>query len=177
MTAAEIGVAHHTFLEFADPQLLATVEGVRAEAGRLVKSGSLTETEAAHLDPDALAHFWSSQLGQRIRSAQDVRRELPFTARFDCSELTTLGLATGEVPAGEFIVIQGVADLAVLLKNEIWLVDFKTDDVSGQAVNERAEQYRPQLAAYAAALERIYPGRRVTRRCLHFLSARQTVQV
>ena len=29
----------------------------------------------------------------------------------------------------EFVVVQGVADLVVLLPKEIWLVDFKTDDV------------------------------------------------
>jgi ATP-dependent exoDNAse (exonuclease V) beta subunit len=78
------------------------------------------------------------------------------------------------VPADEFLVVQGIADLAVILPNEIWLVDFKTDAVQGQGLNERAKQYAPQMKLYARSLERIY-HRPVTCAVLHFLAARTTV--
>jgi ATP-dependent helicase/nuclease subunit A len=104
-----------------------------------------------------------------------VHRELPFTARFSLRELHALGLV--EFCEGEdFVVVQGTADLAVLLPGEIWILDFKTDAVRGSAVRERAERYRPQLALYERSLSRIYQ-RPVTRCLLHFLEAGETVEM
>jgi ATP-dependent exoDNAse (exonuclease V) beta subunit len=41
---------------------------------------------------------------------------------------------------------------------------------------EKIKIYRPQLQLYAAALEKVF-ARKVTRRALHFLSARKTVEI
>jgi len=91
---------------------------------------------------------------------------LPATATV-CPHVAGVGLA------GEFVVVQGIADLVVLLDEEIWLLDFKTDDVKGTELQARAQEYEPQLRLYALALERIYQ-RPVTRRWLHFLSVGET---
>ena len=74
----------------------------------------------------------------------------------------------------EFVIVQGVADVAVILPKEIWLLDFKTDRVAANGLDDKVEIYRPQLNLYARALERIY-GRPVTERWLHFLSCGKTV--
>ncbi len=173
--AAEIGTAHHRFLQFASLERLAAGANVREEAQRLVEAQLLTTDAATVLDFDALADFWSSPLGSDILARRDlVRRELPFTARFAATEVA----ATPAAPApsglaGEFVVVQGVADLAVLLPGEIWLVDFKTDAVNGAGLEERVRLYAPQLRWYARALAGVY--RKPVRKCwLHFLSARTT---
>jgi len=119
-----------------------------------------------------LAAFWQSDLGRKVRAqAQFVHRELAFTARFSPKEIAAL---TGELPEpaleGEFIVVQGVADLAVVLPSEIWLVDFKTDAVEAAALAERARLYAPQLKLYARALSQIY-RRPVSAAWLYFLTA------
>ena len=64
--------------------------------------------------------------------------------------------------------MQGVADLVVLLPEEIWLVDFKTDEVRAGELPEKIKIYAPQLKLYARALEKIY-SRPVTACWLHFL--------
>jgi ATP-dependent helicase/nuclease subunit A len=64
----------------------------------------------------------------------------------------------------------------VILRDEIWLLDFKTDDLTPEQVAARAKDYTPQLQAYSAALGKIY-GRNVTRRWLHFLATDMTVKV
>ncbi len=79
-------------------------------------------------------------------------------------------------PADEIVVVQGVADLVVLLPGEIWLLDFKTDDLRRGDIREKTDFYSSQLKLYARAVEKIY-SRPVTHRWLHFLQARQTVQV
>ena len=75
---------------------------------------------------------------------------------------------------GEFVVVQGVADLVVLREAELWLLDFKTDDIAAEDVGDRTDVYRPQVELYAAALAAIY-RRPVSRRWLHVVKAGLTV--
>ncbi len=175
LDAAEAGTAHHKFLQHFR---LEKVGDPAAESQRLVRENYLSAAESAALDLDALADFWSSEFGRKIVAhATEVRRELPFTARFSPAEIAAI---TGAKPeAGlenEFVVVQGVADLALVLPQEIWLVDFKTDSVDEGNLPEKIKSYRPQLQLYAAALKKIF-ARPVTRRALHFLSARKTVEI
>ncbi len=177
LSATEIGTAHHTLLEFATLENLVTEDGARAEAEWLVAAGVLSEAEAQRLNLRGLAQFWSSDLGRELLAAgKALRRELPFTARFTAAELRELGLTAPALPGEEFVVVQGVADMAVIGRDEIWLLDFKTDDLAAEAAEARANDYRPQLQAYAAALGKIYE-RKVTRRWLHFLAPGVTVEV
>jgi ATP-dependent helicase/nuclease subunit A len=168
LSAAETGAAHHRFLQHV---ALDQTANLVAEADRLARENHLSADERAVLDLKALAAFWESALGKNIVAhSREVRRELPFTARFSPAEIAAI---TGARPdagmAGEFIVVQGVADLVVLLPNEIWLVDFKTDDLRKNELAGKIKLYRPQLQLYAAALEKIF-ARKVTVRALHFLS-------
>jgi len=175
LSAAEYGTAHHKFLQHVD---LDKTGNLAAEAERLVRENYLSAPERAALDLDALGEFWSSELGRKIcANAKAVRRELPFTARFSPAEVEEItGTRTNGSLAGEFIVVQGAADLVVLLPQEIWLVDFKTDTVSPAEIADRVKTYRPQLKFYAAALAKIF-SRQVTRRALHFLAVRRTEEV
>jgi ATP-dependent helicase/nuclease subunit A len=72
--------------------------------------------------------------------------------------------------------VQGVADLAVLLPEEIWLVDFKTDEVRAGELPAKAGIYAPQLKLYARALAKIYT-RPVSACWLYFLSQKRSVFV
>jgi ATP-dependent helicase/nuclease subunit A len=76
----------------------------------------------------------------------------------------------------DFVVVQGVADLVVLLPREIWLVDFKTDQVHADELPAKTKLYASQLKLYGRALAKIY-SRTVTHGWLHFLDARKTVDV
>ena len=76
----------------------------------------------------------------------------------------------------EYIILTGVVDLLVLLPQEIWILDFKTDAIVGEGWREKAKEYDPQMRLYALAVSRIY-GRPVTRHWLHFLNARRTVEI
>jgi ATP-dependent helicase/nuclease subunit A len=178
LTAAEIGSAHHIFLERMALEPAPTAEGLREEAARLHRLNLLTTEECASLDLEALAAFWQSAPGRDLLDRRTaLRRELAFTARLAAAELAHLG-ATEFANAGadEFVVVQGVIDLAAILPDEIWLLDFKTDHFPAAELGEKIRQYRPQIELYAAALSRIH-GRPVTRRWLHFLSHRHTAAV
>ena len=177
LSASETGNAHHLFLQHVSLARTSSIADLKAEAGRL--GGILTKEQAQALDFGMLARFWQSPLGARIpEQAPNVRRELPFTARFAQSELDALiGADADNSLQDEFVVVQGIADLLVLLPHESWLVDFKTDDLSApEDVQERAKLYEPQLKLYAAALARIYK-RPVSEAWLCFLTAGETIRV
>jgi ATP-dependent helicase/nuclease subunit A len=76
----------------------------------------------------------------------------------------------------EFVIVQGVIDLTVVMREEIWVLDFKTDHFAEADLDAKIRIYRPQLSLYALAIARIY-GRPVTRRWLHFFALSRTVQL
>src|SRR5207245_6823345 len=117
------------FLQFLDLEMSGHPNFIRQEAQRLQRAGVLSEAERQALDLAALSTFWESEIGRRIRAqAGQVHRELAFTARFSPADLAALNLGVDAAALpDEFLVVQGVADLAVILPDEIWLLDFKTD--------------------------------------------------
>jgi len=183
LSAAQRGTAHHLFLELARLEDVQGEIALRNQARRMVEAGRMAAEDAAALDYTALLAFYQSDLGRRVlrqpRSA--IHRELPFTARFGNADLEAAGVRPGPDPAGgwpegEFLVVQGAIDLAVILETEIWLVDFKTDAVQPATLPEKIRSYRPQAALYAMALEKIY-RRPVRERWLHFLMSGQSVPI
>ena len=171
LTAAERGTAYHRFLESAALDTLARPDGVRAEVARLEHEGVLSGDEAAVLDLGALGAFGQSELGRRvIAERQQVRRELDFTLRLSPEDFERLAIPiTRGLGADEFIIVQGVVDLAVMVSDQIWIVDFKTDDIATDGLQAKVESYAPQLRLYALALSRIY-RRPVTEAWLYFFA-------
>jgi ATP-dependent helicase/nuclease subunit A len=176
LSAEQIGTAHHSFLQMLNLEKTGSLAVLREEAERLLAEKALTGDEVAHLDFAAVSAFWKSELGRKILAqAELVQRELPFTARFSPAELSEM--PKGDQPSDDdFVVVQGVADLVVLLPGEIWVVDFKTDRMAESELTARVKVYQPQLDLYAKALGRVY-RRPVTGAWLHFLALNRTLQI
>ena len=178
LSAADTGTAHHKFLQRLSLEKPGDLAVLAAEAVRLEREKVLSTEERGALDLKVVALFWNSEAGQKIwAQSVNVKRELAFTAKFSPKELDEiLGTKSEAGFADEFVVVQGVADLVVLLPNEIWLVDFKTDEVSADELAPKVELYTPQLELYARALAKIY-SRPVTNVWLHFLAAHRTEKI
>lgn len=174
LSAAQVGIAHHTFFQNVSFDAVDDPAGLAGEAERLVAGGRLSPEEARSLELDRVLRFWSGEVGREIRArSAQVQRELAFTLALPVSELEAL-LRSGQ-PAGpaaradsDRVIVQGIVDLAVIGPEEIWILDYKTDQVTADGVADRARAYQPQVELYRRALERIY-RRPVTRVWLHFL--------
>ncbi len=83
-----------------------------------------------------LEHFLSSKPYQRLQRATVLGREVPFA-----------------MPLDEGQMMEGVIDLIYRLDGRIWIADYKTDDVSAEAAQARADHYRPQAEMYSRAVE------------------------
>jgi ATP-dependent helicase/nuclease subunit A len=178
LSAADAGTAAHKFLQHFLFEGVADLKSLEAEAERLERENVLSADERGFLDLKTVAAFWNSEPGKKIlKQPANVKRELAFTAKFSPAELSEIiGTKSDAALEGEFVVVQGVADLVVLLPQEIWLLDFKTDEVRADELPAKIKNYRPQLELYARALAKIY-SRPVTNCWLHFLSAQKTADV
>jgi ATP-dependent helicase/nuclease subunit A len=176
--AADRGTAHHLFIELLDLARPCDLTDLRSQADGLMATGRMTVEQLSLLDFASLAQFWSSSLGSALRKHRDqVRREWAFTAGFSVGELRKIGIPVElGVPDDERIIVQGVIDLAWVGKKGIQVLDFKTDQVQPDQVAVKGGKYRPQLALYALALERILGGT-VTERWLHFLTPQITLRL
>lgn len=173
----ERGLAHHHFLQHLDLQGPLDTAGLSAQAGALVEAKVLAREEFDYLNFKNLAAFWASPVGQQILANRTcLHRELPFTFRVGNEELEKLsGGFMAKLDPGEFVVVQGIADLVVVRPEEIWLLDFKTDSIEAAQVPATAAHYRLQIELYSLALESIY-HRPVTQKHLHFFVPGRTVQ-
>jgi ATP-dependent helicase/nuclease subunit A len=176
LTGAEKGTAHHAFLENMVLEKTTSLDELHAQADQLQQAGVFSATERQALNLESLWGFWKSDIGALIRAnAASVHRELPFTARFSLTELAETGLpfpadaVSDPAIASEFVVVQGVIDLAIIRPDEIWLLDYKTDRVSADGVDAKMDAYLPQLRLYSQALTRIYKLP-VKRAWLYFLT-------
>jgi ATP-dependent helicase/nuclease subunit A len=178
LTAAERGTAHHRFMSLISLDRVGTLEGLHEEAARLEREQALTRAESKELDLAGIAAFWNSRVGREaLAHPEAVRRELEFTARFSPNDLAQL-IGRPEHPylEQEFVVVQGVADLVLILPDQIRIVDFKTDAARENEVEEKSANYAPQLRLYARALSSIYK-RPVTGCWLYFLRLRRLVSI
>ena len=101
------------------------------------------------VDCARIAAFFSTQIGKKLRTHPDVVREFKFSVLDD-------GENFSDELRGEKILLQGVVDCAMIDDDGITVIDFKTDYVTDATLADKLEQYRPQVKAYADAMQRIY---------------------
>lgn len=143
LSPAEIGNAHHIFMQFADYKR--SKENPTKEVERMVFMGYLTEEEGKAIKIPLLTNFFNSQLANRIFNSSKVFRELKFIIGID-----------GNKDENQTMV-QGVADCVFFEDNEFIIVDYKTDYVTDSEI--LIKRYRPQLEIYRDALEQSFSAK------------------
>jgi ATP-dependent helicase/nuclease subunit A len=70
-------------------------------------------------------------------------------------------VATRRLPNGKTEVVSGQIDRLVVLEDEVWVVDFKSNRPAPMQVLHVSQQYVRQLSAYRSALASLYENRRI----------------
>ena len=150
LTATEKGVATHLVLQYMDFAKAASRAGIKAEVDRLCIARFLSRREAEAVNIAAIERLFRSELGKRMLKAEKPLREFRFSLLLDADRLYPGA-------EGEQLLLQGVVDCCLEEDGELVIIDYKTDSVrTEEEIEERAELYRGQLAAYAEALTRIF---------------------
>ncbi len=171
--ARVLGTAAHLVISSLDLKRPVTFDVIEQTRDRLVREGAIPDDIADRIDMQGILAFFESDLGRIVCDKRNtVSQEWPFTFGLSACEETAPKLQADS----EIIVVQGVIDLLAQTPEGLFVIDFKTDRVSGSQIRERAEVYRGQLELYAKATSAIC-GRPVLERWLHFLTPREAVQV
>ena len=146
---ADFGTLMHFVMERFPYETVHTLVQIRSYVDSLVQKNILSEEQGAAVDAEKLFLFWDGEMGHRIRRADRVFRETPFTQTVPASVLT-------KDPAHihDKIVIQGIIDCFFFEKDGIVLLDYKTDAPCPEEVI--LARYKTQLDCYAMALKQKY---------------------
>ena len=169
LTPAEIGTAHHLFMQFCDFDAACASNGVENELNRLAEKKILSTEQAHAVDKHKIERFFASDLYKTFMAENKVRREFKFSVLVPAQAYFPVAADAPE----ENVLLQGVIDCLIETGDGFVILDFKTDRIKKGGAVERAEQYRPQLAAYARAVHEIY-GRPVRACVLYFFHTGDT---
>ena len=147
--AVAYGNAMHACMQFIRYEACTDVVAVKQELEQLTKEGVLTNELVQMVDVEQIATFFQTELGEKLRHGESILREFKFSILDDGEKYDPFLI-------GEKILLQGVVDCALVESDGITVLDFKTDHVTEETLQERADLYRQQILAYAGALERIY---------------------
>ena len=143
------GNAVHTVMQHIRYEACASVAGIQAEVQRMVEEGFLAPEHAALINCEKLAAFFASEFGNKLIKGCKAVREFKFSILDDATRY-------GENLKGEYVLLQGVVDCALVEEDGISIVDFKTDHTTEQFLNQIRDRYTAQIETYAAALSRIF---------------------
>ena len=145
ITAAELGTATHTFMQYAD---FASAENdIESAILDVCDHGHITLDEAERLDRGKLKAFFRSPLYIRMKNSGRTEREKKFLV-----EISDLSLddELGKVYNHTRGMLQGIADAVFFEDDGAVLIDYKTDrHVTDDILKDR---YGLQLKLYAKAL-------------------------
>ena len=156
----DYGNAMHACMQYIDYAACGSEAAVRQEIERLVQQAFLTREQGNMVGAEKIAAFFQTELGRKLRSGAEVVREFKFSILEDAA-------AYDPNLTGEQVLLQGVVDCALLEDDGITVLDFKTDYVTEQTIASVVARYRPQVEAYAGAMERIY-RKKVKKTVLYF---------
>ena len=186
------GTAMHRVMECYD---FASGTAPREQLAQMLSDGSITEETKALVKIPMIERFLGSELGARMRAAQQagrLYREKAFVMGFTQTELAAFGFgerkensetdeaSDGQCDDEDLTLIQGIIDVFWEEDDGLVVLDYKTDRVD--TAGELAGRYAAQLVLYGEALERLYQRGdarevRVKERLLYSFRLGQIVQV
>ena len=165
----DFGNAMHAVMQYIRVECCVGEMSVREEVERLVRENFITQEQSEIVDCGQIAAFFTTEIGRKLRVHPDIVREFKFSVLDD-------GENYAAELAGEKVLLQGVVDCAMIDDDGITIIDFKTDVVTDELLPQKLEQYRPQVQAYADAMQRIYQ-KPVKESLLYFFKINQFVRV
>ena len=95
-----------------------------------------------------------------LAEVQQVLGDHSFAPLFDCNSRAEVPISV-RLPELGNVELSGQIDRLVVTADSVLIADFKTNREAPATVEEIPKLYRVQMALYRAALQKIYPGKRV----------------
>ena len=165
LSASDIGTAVHAVMQHIPLERTMGSDEIKEFIETLVGMEILSPDEGKAVKVEEIERFYASETAARLRSAKNIKREIPFTyAKADAD--------------GDYQIIQGIVDCLFQEQDGWILLDYKTDQISqlSDVNTEMAERYGVQLAVYQEAVESILRIP-IKERLLYLFAASQEVNI
>ncbi|HPF38318.1 MAG TPA: helicase-exonuclease AddAB subunit AddA [Phycisphaerae bacterium] len=172
--STQVGTWTHELLQRLDLSQACDRKNIEAQLAGMVAARQFTPEQAGAIDLDAVAWFFETELGSRLRKpGARVLREWPFTLATDPTRYRPDAAA---MDVDDVLVVRGIVD-CLFDDGAGWeVLDYKTDRVSGAGLSQRAAEYAGQVRIYAQAVEAAF-GVRPKKTWLAFMTPREVVCV
>ena len=181
-SAAERGIATHTFLQFCDFSN-AEKNGVEAELARLVSFGFMDKRQSELVNKKQINAFFKSEFYKELSKAKKIYREQRFNILLSAKDFTE-DEEYARLIENEKLLVQGVIDIFFECEDgHIVLCDYKTDYLTPEEINDKSlaraklsAAHSRQLSYYSAALSEIL-GRRPDKVVIYSLPLSDSVEI
>ncbi len=147
ITSARKGTLMHSFMQklnFREDYSIEKLENLRQD---LIFKNIITEEESKFINLQKVEKFLKSDIAKKIKSSKIVEKEKAFCMKIPAKEIF-------EEAKDQTILVQGIIDLyAINEKDEILLLDYKTDYIEDGNEKILVDRYYRQLKIYKEALE------------------------
>ncbi|MFS0655996.1 helicase-exonuclease AddAB subunit AddA [Bacillus sp. 179-C3.3 HS] len=170
LTAAEQGTAMHTVMQHIPIPSQEPYDESRIQQllDSLKERDLLTDEQIQSIDVAGIVAFFSTSIGQKLQTADWVKREVSFSMVLPVKEVYSHIEAEDES-----VLIQGMIDCLFEENGKLYLLDYKTDRVQGRYAGVEAaesilrKRYETQITLYATAVERL-TNRTLEEKILYF---------
>ena len=168
ISSSKKGSLVHLCLQRIDERQDYNIEDLKKLVQGLVFNEIITEKEAESIDVNILYKYVKSELFEELRQAKKIYKEQPFYINVPVKELYK---DVGDTQ--EKILVQGIIDLFFINnKDELVLIDYKTDYIEKGKESVIKERYKVQLELYKNALEKSF-NKKVSRAQIYLAQLRK----
>ncbi|MDQ0203888.1 helicase-exonuclease AddAB subunit AddA [Pectinatus haikarae] len=146
MTGIEYGTLMHSVMQHLDLKKDLTDKGIQIQLEEMAEREIIEREQIKRVNRQSVQKFFCSSVGRRLLKSPLVRREMQFSRMLEAQRFYA------DAQPENRIFTQGVIDLLFTESDGLVLVDYKTDNCSG---DEAAVKYKMQIKLYSEAVEAI----------------------
>ncbi|EJA6640708.1 helicase-exonuclease AddAB subunit AddA [Clostridioides difficile] len=178
ISGTERGTIVHLVMEVLDLKNVSSVNDIKSQIRGFVSKGIITEKQASIVNPYKIYKFFVSNIGKRMLNAEIINREKSIYAQVNMKDIyiyeKLINNDDKKLYDNESVMLRGIVDAYFEEDNQIVLVDYKTDFVNEENINQIIEKYKKQLDLYADIIETL-TGKSVKEKCIYLFGVDEAV--
>ncbi|MDV9720633.1 helicase-exonuclease AddAB subunit AddA [Clostridioides difficile] len=178
ISGTERGTIVHLVMEVLDLKNVSSVNDIKSQIRGFVSKGIITEKQASIVNPYKIYKFFASNIGKRMLNAEIINREKSIYAKVNMKDIyiyeKLINNDDKKLYDNESVMLRGIVDAYFEEDNQIVLVDYKTDFVNEENINQIIEKYKKQLDLYADIIETL-TGKSVKEKCIYLFGVDEAV--
>ncbi|HBF4994221.1 TPA: helicase-exonuclease AddAB subunit AddA [Clostridioides difficile] len=178
ISGTERGTIVHLVMEVLDLKNVSSVNDIKSQIRGFVSKGIITEKQASIVNPYKIYKFFDSNIGKRMLNAEIINREKSIYAQVNMKDIyiyeKLINNDDKKLYDNESVMLRGIVDAYFEEDNQIVLVDYKTDFVNEENINQIIEKYKKQLDLYADIIETL-TGKSVKEKCIYLFGVDEAV--